>query len=264
MADENTEVQDEQIEQPEKQPAQLSPIEQRAMEQGWVPQDQWNGDPDDWRPAKEFVDRGELFKKIDEVKRENRNLKNALEEFGKHHAKVRETEYKRALEDLKAQKRAALHEGDADAVIEIDEKIDEVKEQQRVAQATPRVQEAEPDPVFVAWANRNTWYTNDRAMKAVADEIGREMILRGVQDKVEILKAVESGIKKEFPHKFTNPNREKAGAVEGSTSRVAARKDDSLNMSEAEKRIMENIVKTGVMTKEQYIKEYKAIKGRGA
>lgn len=242
-----------------------TPIEQRAMEQGWVPLDQWEGDPDDWRPAKEFVDRGELFKKIDELKRENRNVRSTLDELGKHHAKVREIEYKRALESLKAEKRQALNDGDADAVIEIDEKIDEVKEQQRAAQVAPQPQQVEePDPAFVAWSNRNTWYNNDRAMKAVADEIARELVLRGTRDKGEILKAVEAGVKKEFPHKFTNPNREKAVAVEGSTTRTPSKKSDDLQMSDAEKRIMDRIVGSGAMTREQYIKEYKAIQGRGA
>jgi hypothetical protein len=44
----------------------LTEIEQRASSRGWVPKDEWDGDPEEWRPAKEFIDRGELFKKIED------------------------------------------------------------------------------------------------------------------------------------------------------------------------------------------------------
>ena len=33
-------------------------IMEEARKQGWVPEDEWKGDPDKWRPAEEFVERG--------------------------------------------------------------------------------------------------------------------------------------------------------------------------------------------------------------
>ena len=101
MAEENIAVATETI-----APApELSPTEQKAMEAGWVPQDQWEGDPDQWRPAKEFVDRGELFKKIEDQNRTIKEFKRALDDLKGHHAKTRETEYARALQVLKSQKK---------------------------------------------------------------------------------------------------------------------------------------------------------------
>ena len=35
--------------------------EAEAREQGWKPKEGYEGDPEKWRPAKEFVERGELF-----------------------------------------------------------------------------------------------------------------------------------------------------------------------------------------------------------
>lgn len=265
MADElenqNTEIESQEQEHVEQTP-QLSAVEQKAMEQGWVPQDEWTGDPDAWRPAKEFVDRGELFKKIDEVRRENKNLKTAIEEFGKHHAKVKEMEFKRALATLKAAKKEALAENDVDAVVEIDERMDEVKETYRAEQAAPQVDDSQPDPRFLAWVNKNQWYQTDRAMKAVADEVARDLVVNGERDNNVILNAVEKTVRKEFPHKFNNPNRERAGAVEGSTPKAPSRnKSDDVQMTEAEKRIMEKIVRSGAITREKYLEEYKATKG---
>jgi hypothetical protein len=260
MADENQEIQ-------EVQEPQLSPLEQRAVDQGWKPQDQWEGNPDDWRPAKEFVDRGELFKKIDELKRDNKALRQGQEELMKHHSRVREAAYAQALSDLKAKKLNALEEGDAKAVVEIDEQIDATKEAQRVSAEQARHTEVAPvaDPIFDNWVNRNNWYTQDIAMKAVADEVARMTFAKVGNDKERILDAVDEAVKKAFPHKFENPNRSKAGAVEGSTNKSTVKKESTdADLSDVEKQIMNKILRvTPGMTKEKYLSELKAVKSRG-
>lgn len=245
---------------------QPSPVELKAMEQGWVPQDQWEGDPADWRPAKEFVDRGELFKKIDDLKRDNKALRQGHEELVKHHLQVRQLAYKEALETLRAQKKAALEEGDAAAVVAIDEKIDETKEAIRESNRPVPVSSNQVDEQFSTWVNKNSWYNSEKAMKAFADEVAREAVMGGVTNKEEILEAVEKAVKKEFPHKFENPKRNAPGAVEGGAGARPAQKKDSIesDMSEGERRMMDKILRvTPSLTKEQYLKEYKAVKSRG-
>ena len=123
MADENKEIPVPPVEVEVK----LSAAEEKALEQGWVPQDEWEGDPDQWRPAKEYLDRGELFKKIEDQNRTIKEFKRALDDLKGHHAKTRETEYARALTALKEQKKTALEDGDAAAVIKLDDEIDLVK-----------------------------------------------------------------------------------------------------------------------------------------
>ena len=47
---------------------EVSPTQQKAMEQGWKPKEEWEAegkDPSEWRDAKEYVERGELFDLID-------------------------------------------------------------------------------------------------------------------------------------------------------------------------------------------------------
>lgn len=243
---------------------EVSPIEEKAKSQGWVPEDQWEGDPAAWRPAKEFVDRGELFKVIDEVKRENKNLRQGLNELSRHHARVRETEYERALKDLKAQKKEALSEGDVDKVIEVDEEIAEVREAQRQAVVTEKTEPAQPDPRFTAWSQKNTWYKTERAMTAVADEVARDLVASGERDPTVILTEIDKVVRKEFPHKFVNPNRATAQSVEGSSSRGTSRKaDTSSGMSDEERAVMNKILKvTPGLTKEKYLEEYNSYKGR--
>lgn len=248
----------------QKQVAQapaLTEIEQRASTQGWVPKDEWDGDPDQWRPAKEFVDRGELFKKIDDQNRTIKEFQKTLTEFAKHHSNVKETEYKRALADLKAQKKEALVEGDADALVDIDERIELVKEAQRNERPTavPVVQEV--NPMFAAWEQRNGWYNTQPAMRAYADRIGNELGSRGVSP-TDLLAHVEREVKKEFAHKFNNPNRDKPGAVEGSTNKGGGKSKDTFVLDETERRAAERFIKLiPGMTMEKYVADLKKVKG---
>lgn len=249
----------EQAEQKQEQ-RQYTAVEQRALEEGWVPQDEWAGDPDEWRPAKEFIDRGELFKKIEDQNRTIKQFKATLEAMGKHHAQVREVEYKRALETLKAQKKEALTEGDADAVIDIDEKIALVREEQRELKETPQVQ-AEPvgNPVLDRWQDKNAWYGSDKAMTAFTDALGRELHAKGLS-LTDALSEIDKQVRTEFAHKFRNPNKDKPGMVESSSNR-GGKNAEVFELSDEERQVMHKLVKSGILTKEKYIEDLKAIKG---
>jgi hypothetical protein len=269
MADENTELNQgtpqegsEQVQNNTPQEREYSDVEKEAMAQGWVPEDQFEGHGK-WRSAEEFLDRGKLFAKIDEQGRKLRTTETVVNELKAHLKKVRETEYKRALAALKAEKKEALDVGDTERVVEIDEAIADTK--QEAARAVeqfdaPPVQESAPNPHFVAWVNRNQWYQNDRVMKAAADAIGDELAMSGERNPTRILEEVEKRIKKEFPQRFTNPNRGKAGAVEGGGSK-GSMKGDAFQLTPEETQVMNKLVRHGVMTKEEYIADIKAQRG---
>jgi hypothetical protein len=259
MAEENQE----QIEQKAPEVKELTPTELKAKEQGWVPQEEWDGEPDQWRPAKEFLDRGELFKKIDDQSRTIKEFRKALVDMQKHNAKIAEVEYKRAYEALKQQKKEALLEGDADAVIDIDERLDMVRDAQKAAQAAPQVSpevQEQVHPVFNAWRERNSWYENNRAMRAFADRVGADAAARGASV-TDVLNIVEQEVKKEFAEKFTNPNRAKAPGVEGSSNKGGSKKD-TFELTSDERRVAERFIRTVPgMTMEKYVADLKKIKG---
>lgn len=241
-------------------------IEARAS--GWVPKDEFHGEAHKWVDAGEFVRRAPLFQKIDLQTRELKELKRGLDALKQHHAQVRETEYKRALDDLKAAKKDAFIEGDADLIVEIDDKLEAVKDAQRKfvqEQAVEAARATAPEnvhPEFAAWTKRNAWYETSKPMKAFADALGIELRAGGMSP-TDVLKQVEIQVKEEFPNKFRNPNRDKPGAVEGA-SKGGGKSGSGVNeasLSDDERRIMNTFVRTGVMTKEQYIAELKKVKG---
>ena len=260
MAEENKQVEQN---TPATEAKELSPVELRAQEQGWVPQEEWDGDPDQWRPAKEFLDRGELFKKIDDQSRTIKEFRKALADLQKHNAKIAEVEYKRAYDALKQQKKEALLEGDADAVIDIDEKMDMVRDAQKQATAAPELPADAAEqihPVFNAWQEKNGWYNTNRAMRAFADRVGAEAAARGASV-TDVLSIVEREVKKEFAEKFVNPNRAKAPGVEGSSNKGGSKKD-TFELTADERRVAERFVRTVPgMTMEKYVEDLKKIKG---
>jgi hypothetical protein len=106
---------------------QVDPYEQQAKEQGWKPKEEFQGDPSNGARAKEFVDRGELFGKIDTLGRELKETKKALQMLQEHHSKVRETEYNKALLELKTLQKKHLEEGNSDGYLETTELLTDLK-----------------------------------------------------------------------------------------------------------------------------------------
>ena len=242
------------------QPVELSPVQQEAVDAGWAPKENYKGDPEKWVDAAEFLRRGELFKKIESQSRELKDVKRALTEMKKLHSEVREVEYARALEALKAQKKAALEEGDADAVINAEERIELVKEQQRalVKETAEPQTSGEEHPEFVEWKNKNNWYTSNRAMKAFADTLGADLAAEGLTPQ-QVLKRVEQEVRKEFPQRFENPRQNKPSGVESPAPRGGS--SGQYQLTADEKKIMHTFVRTGVMTEKEYIAELQKVRG---
>ena len=260
MIEENTPVEGE-----TQEVVELSPVEQRAMEMGWRPKEEFSGDEADFIDAKEFVSRKPLFDKIEGQSKQLKNVTKALEALKVHYTKVQETEYNRALASLKAERKQALTNSDGDEFERIDDEIKRVEAAKQVveeAQKTPVVQEEPPAaPEFQAWTNKNRWYQNDEPMTAYADKLGTRLASLG-HSPGDVLVQVEKAVRKEFPHKFRNPNKDAAPDVANGGQPVAKNTGKEPELSEQERNVMNALVRSGTMTKEQYLKDLKAIKSK--
>jgi hypothetical protein len=238
----------------------LSPTEIQARDSGWVPKEEYNGEEHKWVDAGEFLRRGELFKKIGDQSKQLKDMRASIDQLNKLNKDVREAEFQRALDSLKVQKRAALVDGDADAVIEVDERIDIVKEEVKrlKSEATSTPDSNAPHPDFVAWTDRNSWYNDSTPMRAFADALGRDLAAAG-NSPPEVLRKVEQEIRKEFPHKFRNPNQDKPGAVESTSNRATNK--SSFVLTDEERRVMNTFVRTGALTEKEYIESLKKVRG---
>ena len=254
-------VDDSQTEQHTETPSQY---EVSAREMGWRPKDEWEGDPEKWRDAKEFVERGELYGKIDTMGRELKETKKALKMLQEHHTKVKETEYKRAVEELKALQKKHLEDGNSDGYIETTELLTDLRAEQKarevVAEVTPKQQGV--DPRFIEWVSENSWYEKNNAMRDYADIIGQGYAAKnpGIDPEL-VLKYVTKEVKSRFKESFQNPNREKPTAVEGETARGTGKGKSSFELTEDERKVMNTFIRQGILTKEEYIEQVRAMRG---
>lgn len=255
----------EQTEQLEKggEQSSSSTIEDRAREQGWKPKEEFEGDASKWVSAETFVAKGELIDRIEQLGKKLKDSDKTIAMLKEHHTKVKETEFKRAVEFLKQQKKQAYENGDVDKIIEIDDKIAEVRDTQKAQKAQDTV-DASPEahPAFQSWVSENKWYESDSEMRADADAFG-EAFARNNQDKTpqEVLEYVAKKIKKAYPEKFVNPNRSKPTGVESGSGNRQGSSRDSFTLTEEETRVMNTFARNGIMEKDEYIKQVKAMRG---
>lgn len=250
----------EQTEQVSEQ-KELSPIEKQAMEMGWRPREEFSGEEDEFIDAKEFVRRKPLFDKIEHTNKEVKQLRKALDALRTHYTKVQETEYQRALAKLKDARQEAIRNSDGEAFEAIDTEIKRVEvEAAKIDEVAKTTDEPVIAPEFVAWKRKNEWYDSVKYMREFADQEGIRLHSQGLSPQ-EVLVQVEKLVRKEFPHKFTNPNKSNAPGVENGKPGNTGRKEPELELTEAERKIMNTLVSTKQMTKEQYLADLKKVKG---
>jgi hypothetical protein len=245
---------------------QPSDDEVQAQESGWVPKDQWKGDPDSWRPAKEFNERGELFNRIKQQSKDIQEMRQAMAFLTNQQKKQYVVGYQDAITELKGKRNEALESGDLVAAQDLNDKIDEHKEVLKQAQQQASIPQQAPQPTqtFFSWAERNPWYTKDRKMTHFADAVGLAYKEENPgASEAEMLKYVSSEIKERFAEKFPTakvaPSPDGDGARSGSRAAVKTGYSSDENAMTSEQRdIMRTILKTTGMTKEDYFKAYRS------
>lgn len=251
---------------------ELSVDEQKAMQHGWVPKEQWDGNPEEWIPAKVFNMRGDFFSRIAKDKKEISELRQTVDHLVDHSRKAYDAGYKQGLAELRAERREALEAGDVERVEQLEDKIDEFKEEhaakkQEFEQKVTK-QQAQENPVFDTWHVENDWYMADVTLTTYANEVASEVAGKaqasGVQvDYPKLLQEITRKVKQKFPERFGRTKVvEKPSAVEGgsnsaddkSTSKRSAKFSEA-DLSDQDKRIMETVLKTTKLTKEEYLEQ---------
>ena len=138
-----------------------------------------------------------------------------------------EDNVKIGMESAQKELAMAIEAGDATAQVEANKriaalafenaKLEQRKQEIPVAQPTqladggklppqPTTQDLPaPDPQAEAWAAKNTWFGQDRAMTYTAFEIHKDLVNEGFDPQsTEYYAEVDKRIKVDFPHKFGN------------------------------------------------------------
>lgn len=251
-------------------PGEVSPSEVRARELGWKPLEEFNGPEDKWVDADEFVSRQPLFEKIDSLKSELwKSKQEAQKEFNqiKHHfEEMKEIEFKRALAYLKTQKIEALEQGDSQKVIELDDEIDTLKDQRAAEKINTPPPQKGPDPDFIVWAEKNTWYAQDKDLREDADAFAMAFVNKNpnVTTK-DVLDYVDTKMKTMHPETFGGTMKNKTASVETGTvnthSNRGKQKLSVNDLNDDEKAVMKMLVERKVRTQQEYLDDLAKAKG---
>lgn len=167
-------------------------VEQEALHLGWIPKEEFKGDPEKWTDAETFVRRGKELLPI--LRKNNETLQGQVGRLEGQLAETRQiiaqhTEemeamkdlqkkavkdaVQRAREELRASLRTAKESGDLDAEVEITEQLGEVNRQLKdldnvpTVKAPPETKTPPPDPDTLAWISRNPWFESDAALQGL-------------------------------------------------------------------------------------------------
>lgn len=203
--------------------------ETEAKELGWVPKDEFKGDPSRWRDAESYVKRGEEF--VPFIKKQNKLLADELNKLKTAHteevtrmgklydglSKRLKAEYEDKLATLEAQREAAVSAGNVPAFKAADAKIDALKaEAVAEAKTEPKQDDA---TVESDWVAKNGWYKTDPAMFRAATDYS-QMIARPDLPLKDNLAMVEAYMRENYPDKFggKKPAANGHAAVDGGSA----------------------------------------------
>lgn len=246
--------------------------EARAKLQGWVPEDEFRGDPEKWKPADEFLKFGEDFQPIlkerlktmeaelSSTRAEIKKQTESMERFTEYHAKTEKRVYDKAVRDLKAMQLEAVEEADTEKFNKIGEEIEGLENaQKKPPEGKTKADEAGLQE-FTEFVKDNDWYENDFEMATFADFASKKvrkdnptLMGRAFFEKVKDM------VKEKYPEKFGNKKREDPAAVDGGGGGggPSGKKKTYADLPAEAKKACEDFIKEiPGFTKEQYLKDY--------
>lgn len=239
-------------------------VEAKARQYGWRPKEEWKGDDSRWVDAETFVKRGDevipiikadrakLEKALEKANEEIAEMRDTFSQFKQYHSQTQARAYQQAMRDLEQRQAQAVEANDLAEVRETTKEIAALAAEMTVGQKpVQRSYEQE----FNRWKADNAWFETDTVMRAAAAALGDEAVKKGLEGKAQ-LDFVSERIRKEFPHKFENPNRTAPAAVEGGGQPPKKSGKGWADLPAEAKAFADRMVKQGLITKDQYAKDY--------
>lgn len=258
-----------------------------ATRKGWVPKEEFTGDPKRWVDAATFLDRGQKFNA--NLQREVQALKAKLEafegtkqQFIKFHEETlaaKQRDLDAAITALRVQKSEATASHEHEQAVALEDRIELLKDQRKVltdeANAIKQPKTTEPvdkseaalarskqNAAVQEWVeDGNDWFAKDKVLRDHAVEVTEEMLKDGETARGRaLLDLVAARVKADFPRRFASKATVPEGsAVESGNTRTAAKGKaghSEADLPPADKAIMKDLIAGGYTTKEKFLESY--------
>jgi hypothetical protein len=256
---------------------------EKARSMGWVPPEEFKGDPNKCISAEEFVERGEqvigfIKKDRDRAEAEVRELKDRLQGIETDYAKrlerierVNAVALEQQRENLErqysARKEQAVEFGDVEAYRKLEEEqraaLSELEKKAAEEPESTDDKDALPPQIkqtVEGWVADNRWFTADAEMRAVASTHHEKLM----SDKPgltleENLAEVREYVKRRYPEKFSNGS---GGERRGSPVESGGRGDGPVSKSlwarvpKEDRSVAEKALKDGAFIRDDSGKPY--------
>lgn len=208
-------------------------VESEARDAGWVPQDEWRGAKEKWKPATEYLDFRDHVLPV--VQKENADLRRKLEAFERRESEQRVAQEARDREiakiTLKQELKLAREEGDETKEEQILDKILDLRVKEIVQPRPQAGQEVNP-ALRSEWEGfyaKNEWLKDDTTLKRrFGVEISKNLASGAFQSLTDALDDAKDVVKRLYPERFNRGTP----MAEGGGSHGAARSGNGRSWSD--------------------------------
>jgi hypothetical protein len=171
----------------------------QARSLGWVPQEEFRGDPEKWVDAETFVERGKQIMPI--LRANNKRLQDqlasqaaelqsvkslltasaeAIDELKRFHSEDAKAKMAAVKQQVLEQLRSAKEAGNVDDEVRLTDQLTDIKAAQKAEPPPAKKVEPpadQPDPAFIAWQQQpeNSWFGRDMRKTSLALGIAQEL-----------------------------------------------------------------------------------------
>ena len=250
-------------------------IEERAKIMGWVPKEDFKGDPERWTSAEDYVERADTIMPIMKAtmnkyektiesqsgelkanKKDIAELRETMRKLATTNQKVSEHAYNKALETIRKEQEQAITDGDGEKFHRLEKDKDDLMNNKP---EPVEVQSPPPDtatnPEYQAWVADNPWYEDNPKLRKYADSVVYGKAQMTGKTGRELMDLLVEEVKEMFPEEFENPNRQDAAAVSSGTTqgKTQPEKTGYSSLPADAKQACDDFVAQGLGTKKDYI-----------
>jgi hypothetical protein len=243
-------------------------LESVAEQLGWKPKKNFQGEDDTFVDAKTYILRSKdiqdsLRKHLKENKQKMTSLEKGLEDLKFHNERVFKTQLaqqKKQIEELKAQRKEAIEEGDVEKVDKLEVQMNELMESDNSDDKPAPKVDPEVYETFSGWIKENTWYDvqglneGDTDLTQYANYVSDLPEYKGLPYAHKLKKVTEK-VKEMFPEHFQKTPQPKAARnpVEAPNLKSMKGRFTARDLNDTQKSVMRNFIKQGIMTEKEYI-----------
>lgn len=209
---------------------ELSAEEQRAWDDGWRHEEEYEGDPTRWKTAREYNMYGDHQKELRSLKEDQRAKNQDFEDRLTGVNKLHQAQLEIKVNELKSDRRKAVEMADTDEYDRIQTQIEEAEKQ---PEPVPPAQPGK-DPLIADWESKNAWIGDGSQKASDASAMWNAFSQANPNGTIQqALAHVDKQIERLYPSEQpSNPRREQPSMNERPTQTPRRTKGRELTMND--------------------------------